>query len=263
MSLISAVDLKELFNDPHLVVLDATWFLPKAERHGKEEFKTQHIAGARFFDYDQEVCDSSSAYPRMMPSVELFEASVRALGVSNTSKVVVYDNNQMFSSPRAWWMFKAMGHTSVFVLDGGLEAWLAVGGEVEAGEPSALKGDFVADPVEQAFVDAEHVLNSIQSGDRQILDARAAERFKAEHMPKASNLHYQELLRDGKMKPLDELKEIYSEKITADKGVTFSCGSGVTACILVLGASLSGYEDLKVYDASWSEWGKREDLPKA
>ena len=270
--------LKANLGSEGLVVLDSTWFLPRLERSGKDEFLGSRIEGALFFDYDagEGAFDEKADFPRMMPSVDRFEGYVRGLGVCKGSQVVVYDNNDMFSSPRAWWMFKAMGLDEVAVLDGGLKAWIeagykTVGSEVECLDEimkDVAEGDFVGRKVERVFIGSEDVLDDLKNDDVTVIDARAGSRYEEAHMPEALNLHYEEVLMDGKMKNLAELKGLYQSQVDMKGGeannqaLTFSCGSGVTACVLALGATLCGYEKVSVYDASWSEWGKGEQFPK-
>lgn len=262
-SLVSVEWLASNLALPNLVILDATWFLPKFERSGREEYVQEHIEGAHFFDYDQEICDKSSAFPRMMPSVLEFEKAVQKLGVNNDSQIVIYDNNEMFSSPRAWWMFKAMGAQQVAVLDGGLVAWKKAGHPtVDTVVQDGQLGNFKAHLNEKAFIDSKKVLDDLKSAQHLVMDARSKDRFDEAHMPGAMNLPYTELLESGKMKSSDELKSIYSKWVSKGQSLTCSCGSGVTACILALGADLSGVENISVYDASWSEWGQDESFPK-
>ena len=136
----------------------------------------------------------------MLPSSELFESEVRALGVGRDSEIVVYDRNGMFSSPRAWWMFRAMGHKKVSVLNGGFEAWQKAGCEVSVELSKVQEGDFVANLQKEAFIDSSQVLNHLKSDEQVVLDARSKDRFDEAHMPGALNLPYTELLEDGEMK---------------------------------------------------------------
>ncbi|MFK5922647.1 MAG: sulfurtransferase [Verrucomicrobiota bacterium] len=254
-SLVSVEWLNQHLGDEGIIVLDASWHLPGKERCGREEWHGLHIPGARFFDYDGEIKDQETHLPRMLPDEDLFAESVRKLGVKQDSLVVVYDSNAMFSSCRAWWMFRAMGHQRVAVLDGGLLAWQAAGYTVND-EPRNLSvpGDFVAQKNEK-FVSADHVHKRLHDADTTILDARSKDRFDAACMPGAKNLPYVELLEEGKMKPIDELKDIFSALADPQQRLLCSCGSGVTACIIALAADLSGRDEIVVYDASWTEWG--------
>ena len=231
------------------------------------------IPGARRFDYDQQVCKPNSSLPHMMPSAELFEAEVQKLGINADSLIVVYDDVGIYASPRAWWMFKAMGHQRVVVLDGGLPAWIEAGlattGAVETTFPV---GNFNAKPVAELFCDFAVVLAALDDANCSILDARSAGRFygtvpeprpgvRSGHMPNSKNLPFPELLDTGVMKSAAELREIFSQFASVEQKLITSCGSGITACILTLAADLAGYDKLVVYDGSWAEWGAPGKLP--
>ena len=260
--LVSVEWLIENFDHPQLKILDASWHLPKMERDGRSEWLNERIPDSRFFDYDGEIKDQSSSLPRMLPGPDLFSDSVKKLGINMDSMVVVYDSNKLFSSPRAWWMFRAMGHQNVAVLDGGLQAWKDAGQKTENGEPSECpKGDFEAELIDYVFIDSSLVMANLESQDVMICDARSSERFDAAHMPRAANIPYAEFIVDGKMKSADEIRAIIRQKVSVDQGMICSCGSGVTACILALGAELAGVDKICVYDGSWTEWSKG-DFPK-
>jgi thiosulfate/3-mercaptopyruvate sulfurtransferase len=245
-----------------VTLLDATWFLPKFERSGKKEFLGEHLPGAQFFDYDRVICDQNSDLPRMMPSVDVFSKEVCALGVKQDRPVVVYDNNGLFSSPRAWWMFVAMGHTQVAVLDGGLQAWKEQGFPTTSELTTTHTGDFVATPNAEGFVDAKMVEERLAGAGHTVLDARAEERFKASHMPGALNLPYKKLLVEDRLASAEDCRAWFKERVDRETQFTFSCGSGVTACVLALAARRAGLKNLSVYDGSWSEWGASERWPK-
>ncbi|NOX99494.1 MAG: sulfurtransferase [Verrucomicrobia bacterium] len=254
-SLVSVEWLHQHLDGDDVIVLDASWHLPGKERCGREEWQDLHIPGALFFDYDGEIKNQQIDLPRMLPPEDLFTESVRKLGVNEDSLIVVYDSNAMFSSPRAWWMFRAMGHERVAVLDGGLLAWQEAGYAVND-EPRDLPvpGNFVAVKNER-FVNADYVTSRLHDAHTTILDARSTDRFEAGCMPGAKNLPYVELLEEGKMKPIDELESIFSALAEPDQSLLCSCGSGVTACIIALAADISGRNEVVVYDASWTEWG--------
>ncbi|MDA1369691.1 MAG: sulfurtransferase [Proteobacteria bacterium] len=265
--------LRHNLDDSNLVLLDAS--VPGVVPGYKsinEKGQFAAIPGARRFDYDQQVCKSNSSLPHMMPTAEHFEAEVRKLGISQDSVIVVYDDVGLYASPRAWWMFRAMGHQQVVVLDGGLPAWIEAGNEISNLYAEAEPGDFRANPIEDLFCDFNVVLKALDDEGCRILDARSAGRFKgleAEprpgvregHMPNALNLPFPEVLNGGSLKSAAELREIFARVVAPDKKVITCCGSGITACILTLAANVAGYEKLSVYDGSWAEWGLPSKLP--
>ena len=258
--LVSAAWLQENIHHPQVVVLDASWHLPRLERDGREEWQNERIPGAAYFDYDGEIKDQDSDLPRMLPGPDLFQESVRKLGVNSDSIVVVYDTNDLFSSPRAWWMFRAMGHRNVSVLNGGFKAWKARAGETESGESTAPDaGNFTATLIDGTFIGTDLVTQNLDAADTVICDARSTERFNAAHMPGAKSMPYSEFLEDGYMKANAELKEIISQRLNNDQSLICSCGSGVTACILALASELAGIEKISVYDGSWTEWSRGDN----
>ncbi|MBM7437773.1 sulfurtransferase [Streptomyces sp. HB132] len=235
------------------------------------------IPGARPFDLDGELSDHASAVPHTMPGTEEFTEALRALGVHDTDTVVVYDAQGVYSSARAWWMLRAMGFDRVAVLDGGLPAWIAAGRPVEP-SPAAYdgpRGTFTARPRRGLVVDAGAVTAALADPAAAVLDARTAERYagtapeprpglRGGHMPGSVSLPFGRLQRDGGvMRPAHELRTVFEAVVGGRERLYFSCGSGVTACVLALGAALAGYRDLAVYDGSWSEWGLPSDRPVA
>ena len=274
-SVLVSVDwLNEQLNHRDLVLLDASWFMPAVERDGKLEWQKARIPGARFFDFDREICDHNSDLPHMMPSESNFQKSAQSLGINQNSIIVVYDSLGIFSSPRVWWMLKTMGADNVAVLDGGLPAWKEKSLPIESGEQVKVidKGDFIACYQRELICDADEVLLAIQNKQRVIIDARPQGRFsgleaepragvRSGHMPNAKNLPSSAILREQRMQEAYQLALIFEAIAPKNNGLIFSCGSGVTACILALGATLAGYKNISVYDGSWSEWGASADLP--
>lgn len=246
---------------PGLVVFDASV--------GAHRGAERRIPGARPFDLDGELSDHAAPAPHTMPGATAFTAALRALGVDDTSTVVAYDGAGIYSSARAWWMLRAMGFDRAAVLDGGLPAWLAAGHPVEEHGPAyeGPPGSFTARPRAGLLVDGATVSAALAHPDAAVLDARTRERFagtapeprpglRGGHMPGALNLPFGELQGpDGLMRPAAELRAEFGGLVGERERLYFSCGSGVTACVLALGADLAGYEGLAVYDGSWSEWG--------
>jgi len=271
--LIAVEQLSQRLNHDKLVILDASYFMPVANRDGQQEWQQQRIAQAQYFDFDRVVCAPDMEYPHMMPSPERFTEAVQALGVNQDSEIVIYDTLGLFASPRAWWMFRAMGHEQVSILDGGMPAWQAAGLALNQEAPRARPlGNFVARYHEQMISDAETVLSALQDPNCCVLDARSEARFEgleAEpreglrrgHMPGAKNLPFLSLIDNGRLKPKAELQVALSALANKEQQLYLSCGSGVTACHLALAAHVCGYPRLSVYDGSWSEWGAREELP--
>ncbi|MET9606264.1 sulfurtransferase [Streptomyces sp. NPDC006512] len=259
--LVGAGWVAERLGTPGLVVFDASV--------GAHRGAERRIPGARPFDLDGALSDHTAAAPHTMPGAEEFAGAMRALGVDDTDTVVVYDAAGTYSSARAWWMLRATGFDRVAVLDGGLPAWTAAGLPVEEAAPAygGPYGSFTARPRPGLLVDADTVSAALADPAAVVLDARTRERFagtapeprpglRGGHMPGAVNLPFGDLRGpDGLMRPADELRAAFAPLTRGRERLYFSCGSGVTACVLALGATLAGYRDLAVYDGSWSEWG--------
>jgi thiosulfate/3-mercaptopyruvate sulfurtransferase len=261
---------------PDLVVFDATYYLPNEGKDGRTEFRKAHIPAARFFDIDQ-VADPDTDLPHMVPTPGRFAKLMATLGVSNSSRVVFYDQKGLASAARGWWLMGLFGHHQAAVLDGGLPKWQREGRPVEAGEPPApAPAQFRPDYRPTRVRGIGDLLQNLSDGRELVLDARAAGRFTGEvpepragmrsgHIPGARNLAYGELLNpDGTLRPAQQLRTRLAEAgADGTRPVVTSCGSGVSACILTLGMVLAGLPEGAVYDGSWSEWGGRADTPVA
>lgn len=271
-TLVSTGWLESHLRDPDLRVLDGSWHLPADGRDARAEFDEVHVPGARFFDID-EVSDSRSDLPHMAPETEKFLSRVRRLGTGDGHQVVVYDTRGIFSAARVWWLFRLMGHRDVAVLDGGLPKWLAEGRPVTGDATQVRDRHMFARRQNQMLADVTEVASALKLGDRQVVDARPAARFRGEapepreglragHMPGARNLPHSEVLNpDGTMRDADGLRAAFEGAgIDPARPVITTCGSGVTAAVLSLALARLGNEDVALYDGSWAEWGMESDL---
>lgn len=258
-----------------LRILDATAFLPGSGRDARAEYEAAHIPGAVFFDIE-EVSDPDSPYPHSWPAPHLFASRARALGLGDPDRIIIYDNSPIHTSARAWYMFKSFGARQVAILDGGLPKWLAEGRATEGGLPAPKPGHFTPQPLEGAILDKAQVLSLVGDPNHVIADARPAARFRAEvaeprpglaagHIPGSRSLPQSDFFRaDNTFKQGEELRAAFAEAgIDLAKPLVATCGSGVTACVILFGAHLLGKTDLGLYDGSWSEWGSDPDTPKA
>lgn len=263
-SLITPQFLAENLAAENLIILDAS-MKPVTNIGVSRIANPTYIPGSLRFDYDTHICDHNTSLPHMMPTPEFFTEEMQKMGIRKDSAIVVYDNVGVYASPRAWWMFRAMGHDNVAVLDGGLPAWIQAGYETTTTLSSATKrGNFVSSPRPELIVDSQAVTRALSDSAFSVMDARSAGRFTGQekepraglrggHMPGAVNLPFAEVQTNGVMKSPALLREMFNEY--QNKKLIFSCGTGVTACILALAAEQAGHKDLAVYDGSWTEWG--------
>lgn len=272
--LVSTEWLAANLQDPALVIFDATKYLPNENKDGAALFETRHIPGARFFDIDV-VADQDTPLPHMVPTPGRFEILMRAMGVSNDSRVVFYDQKGIASSARGWWMMGLFGHDHAAVLDGGLPKWTAEHRPTESGPaPAPPPGTFQAS-FRAARLRGIGDMLALAPGTR-ILDARAPGRFAGTtpeprpglpsgHIPGSRNLPFTDLLNpDGTMRAPDELRHRFAAAgIDGTAPIVTSCGTGVTATILTLALRIAGLPEGAVYDGSWTEWAGRTETQKA
>ncbi|OYQ24288.1 3-mercaptopyruvate sulfurtransferase [Sandarakinorhabdus cyanobacteriorum] len=256
-----------------LRIIDATLFLPAHGRNARAEFEAAHIPGAVFFDIE-EVSDTSSPLPTMLPPAEKFASRCQALGLGDGSRIVVYDNSPIRSAARVWWMLHLFGAHEVAILDGGFGKWQAEGRPVESGKPIVRHRHFTVWADKKLVRDAAQMTDNLRTKAEQVVDARSAARFtgaeadprpgvRPGHIPGSKNIPYAALFNDdGTYKPAAEIKALFDAAgIDLGKPLVATCGSGITAPVLAFGAALNGKTDVAVYDGSWSEWGTNPHNP--
>jgi thiosulfate/3-mercaptopyruvate sulfurtransferase len=258
--------LADRLNDPGVVILDATLppvgVTPAVDTHAR--YQARHIPGAIFFDIEA-FSDRSSPYPHMLPAVDVFARKLSALGIGDHHEIIVYEQEGVFSAPRAWWMLRTLGAAKAHLLDGGLRAWVEAGLPTEAGPVQHPPAIFHATFDQNAVRDFAQIQQRI-ADHGQILDARSSARFHGAvpeprpgihsgHMPGATNVPFTELAEAGRMKSTQELQQIFAAKgVDMKQPISTTCGSGVTAAVVLLGLELAGAKQVSLYDGSWAEY---------
>jgi thiosulfate/3-mercaptopyruvate sulfurtransferase len=263
--------LADRLGDPGTVILDATLppvgVTPPVDTRSR--YLANHITGAIFFDIE-DLSDRSTPLPHMLPTSEAFSRDMSALGVDDRMAIVIYEQEGIFSAPRAWWMLRSFGARNVYILDGGLRAWMDAGLPTSAGPVHRAPSKFRAKLIPDGVVDFAQIQQRITERG-QILDARSAGRFtgaspeprpgiSSGHMPGAINIPFAELAMDGRMKPADQLREIFAAKgVDMQQPITTTCGSGVTAAVIALGLEIAGADRVNLYDGSWAEYAQHPE----
>jgi thiosulfate/3-mercaptopyruvate sulfurtransferase len=275
--LVTPAWLAARLQDPDTIILDATLppvgVAPPIDTHAR--YVAQHIPGAIFFDIE-DLSDHSTPLPHMLPTAENFSRNMSALGVADNATIVVYEQQGVFSAPRAWWMLRTFGAQNVYLLDGGLRAWIDSGFQTDSNLPTESGPVDRAPATFHAKLHSEALVNLAQLKERlakhdQVLDARSAPRFNGTapeprpglssgHMPGATNIPFTELVADGRLKPAEELRQYFSTKnVDLHQPITTTCGSGVTAAVIALGLEVVGAQNVTLYDGSWAEYAQHPD----
>jgi thiosulfate/3-mercaptopyruvate sulfurtransferase len=274
-SLVSTEWLEAELGARDLRVIDASWFLPADGRDARAEYEAGHIPGAVFLDLD-DVSDAADPLPHMLPPPHKYASRMQSLGLGDGSRFVVYDHSPLHSAARAWWMLRIFGAHHAAVLDGGLQKWRAEGRPLESGRPRVRHGHFTPMLGGASVVDKEQMRALVGADGHEIVDARGRARFAGDepepraglasgHIPGAKNLPQGRLFEDdNRWKRGNALRAAFEEAgVDLAKPMVTTCGSGITAAVLLFGAHLLGKEDVRLYDGSWSEWGADPSTPKA
>lgn len=268
--LVSTEWLKNNLYKEDLIMLDSS--LTKTINGEYSEFKDLTIPTARYFDLKANFSDRNSPYPNTIPSKEQFELECQKLGINKTSEIVIFDNLGIYSSPRVWWMFKAMGHEKVSVLNGGLKDWMKQNLPTEKRTYKTYElGNFEASLNEDYVVNYSTIKRNIEQQTFTLIDARSKGRFngtdneprkelRSGNIKNSINIPYKDVISDGKYKSKVELKKLFEDKCNYNDKLVFSCGSGLTACIVLLACEIAFKKSKFVYDGSWTEWADKNNL---
>jgi thiosulfate/3-mercaptopyruvate sulfurtransferase len=270
-SLVTTSWLAGRLDDPGVVILDATLppvgVIPPVDTRAR--YHAEHIPGAVFFDIE-ELSDRPNPLPHMLPPPGVFSRNVSALGIGDQMDIIIYEQEGVFSGPRAWWTLRTFGAQNVYLLDGGLRSWIEAGFPTHSGSVHRAPAVFHA-TLDQNAVKGLSQIQQMIAAHGQILDARSAGRFagtlpeprpglSSGHMPGATSIPYTELVEDGRLKPVEELRRTFiANGVDLQQPITTTCGSGVTAAVLALGLKAAGAKQVSLYDGSWTEYAARPE----
>lgn len=273
-SLVSTSWLADNLGAPGLVIIDTSRHLPDAGRDPRAEYEAGHIPGARFLDLVS-LTDATSPVPAALPTAQQLAERLAALGIGHDDRIVLYDDSAVKTSARAWFTLVAHGLESVAVLDGGFCKWRAEGRSVESNSTQTASAAPIALSQADRVATKADMLANLDSGAEQVLDARGADRVFGEgidpvhggqngRIPGAMNLPFGTVFNaDGTFRSPSELRRLFEEAgVDMERPLTTTCGSGVTASVLLFAAHLAGKDDVRLYDGSWQEWEADPETPK-
>ncbi len=262
-------------NDPNIRIVDASYFVPGGIEPALKQYAEGHLPGAVFFNIN-EIADPNGKKDHTFPTADIFAQKVGALGLGNQNHIVAYDHwGGPCAASRVWWMFRHFGHTNVSVLDGGLKKWVAEGRALSTDTPQITPATFTAGKGTGVVRQKADMLANIDKKDWQVLDARGVGRFtgtepeprpglRSGHIPGALSMSFMQMYDPATLtlKTKDEIRKAFADAgVDLSKPLVTSCGSGVSACNVALGAYLLGKDDVGIYDGSWVEWGADHSLP--
>jgi len=273
-SLVSTEWLASEMGASDLRIVDCTRHLPDSGRDPLAEYEGGHIPGAVFMDL-ADLVDSNAAVENTLPPAEKFASRMQSLGLGDGSRIVLYDDSAVKTAARAWFMLKMFGAHDVAILDGGIAKWKAEGRPLTQGKENLRHRHFTAWQDDKDVRTKADMLANLHSKAEQVLDARGAARFTGDdkdprpnvaagHIPGSRNLPFSDLFKaDGTFKDPAALKSAFEGAgVDLSKPVVTTCGSGITASVLLFALHLIGKDDTALYDGSWSEWGADPVTPK-
>ena len=256
--------------------VDARWYMPNDPRNVHEAYQASHLPGAVFLDIDK-VSSASEAHPHLMPSAQTMASWLGENGFSPSDPIIIYDDTGLFTAPRGWWMLKSLGHGPVWVMEGGLNGWVAAGLPVSSETVNWPASPYPLPHASSAPASRSDVARAITDKHSRLVDGRPEGRFtgtapeprpglSSGHMPGAVNVPFSSLANpDGSLKSSQELEAIFAAVgLRRDDDIIATCGSGITACVPLLALSEIGWAGrLKLYDGSWIDWASQPDAPIA
>ena len=277
--LISTDWLAAHLSDPNLRIADVRWYLLDPDKTGQSEYARGHIPGAVFIDLDTALAKHGVIGPgrHPLPTPENFSDAMSRAGIDANTHVIAYDDRGGATAARLWWLLRYFGHDKVSLLDGGIAQWIAEGRALQTGVPNEARKNFVTQsPRTEMVVDKVAVGTSARDPHSAVFDVRVGERYRGEvepidpkagHVPGAKNAPIAgnwQSATDFRFLPPDKIRERFenlgarqSEKIAA------YCGSGINACQTIFALTLAGFQNVLLYEGSWSDWSRDEKLPVA